>query len=194
MIFFDFKLTERSAYLREVLTVSIFKILLTILIVVGGLITFIGYAQTSNKTKRIEHVQATYDWFNQILAEDKTKRLPITKEAIKQYFSDDAKMITNGKLSCEGIEEHYLHFFEFLKKFKSMRVNPLKSIEATQDKIWLHYTLDLESVDSKKETILVMGYMEFKDNKIALFDEVIAHQTKHIETQFIQPKGNIAKQ
>lgn len=99
----------------------------------------------------------------------------VSKAEVSQYFSKNARMVTNGKLVCNGIDEHVQHFIEFQEKFLSMRAMPFKEIEAKNDKVWLQYSINIEHLDGHVENIQVMGYMRLKKGKIMHFEELIVH-------------------
>lgn len=127
-------------------------------------------------TDEITHVINTFQWFNQQVTENRDARIKLTLEDVGRYFSENAVMITNGKIVCQGLEEHYQHFVEFQQKFKSMQTAmPFKVIESNNNKVWLHYTIDTVDNTGKKDAILVMGYMQLAQGKIDRFEELIVH-------------------
>lgn len=133
------------------------------------------YVNKETQMQNIEHVKQAYQWFATHSPKAPHEKTKFTKEDVAKYFTEDAKMVTNGKLVCEGIEEHFDHFIELQDHVISMQPSEFNSIEANGDKVWLHYTIDVEKRDHSKETILVMGYMTLKDGKISHFEEVIFH-------------------
>lgn len=144
-----------------------------IFIIVGAVMLFNPaiYAITSE----FRVVNDTYNWFNKIATEE---RIPFSKEDVAKYFSNGAKMITNNKLVCEGIQEHYDHFVELNKHFKSLQVN-IDSIDWQKegDRIYLHYLINAKDLNNQTSKIYVMGYMVVENEKIVLFNEII-HQEK----------------
>lgn len=126
------------------------------------------------ESQNVSQVQKTFAWFNQqIQKEVKVKK--VSKAEVSQYFAEDARMVTNGKLVCKGIDEHTEHFVEFQEKFASMRSTPFKQIEAKGDKVWLQYSINIEHRDGRVEDIQIMGYMRLKEGKITHFEELVVH-------------------
>lgn len=112
-----------------------------------------------------------FKWFNQISNE---KRAPYSISDVAKHFSDDAKMITNNKLVCKGINEHYDHFVELNNHYQWLQAD-IDSIDLrkSDDRIYLHYTINAKDLNDQTSKIHVMGYMVVKNNKIALFNEII---------------------
>lgn len=113
----------------------------------------------------------TFKWFNQISSE---KRSPYDMNDVAKHFSEDAKMITNNKLVCKGIKEHYDHFIELNDHYQSLQVD-IESIDLRKagDRIYLHYVINAKDLNHQTSKIHVMGYMVVKNEKIALFNEII---------------------
>ncbi|MBS0289351.1 MAG: hypothetical protein JSS07_04860 [Proteobacteria bacterium] len=133
-------------------------------------LTFVCHAKEVSSDIKV--VLDTYRWFNQIASE---KRESFTQEAVAKHFSQDAKMITNDKLVCTGIKEHYDHFIELNDHYAFLHVD-VDKIDARQcgDRVYLHYTLEGKNAKNEPVKILVMGYMIVKNNRVAYFNEVIA--------------------
>lgn len=87
-------------------------------------------------------------------------------------------MITNNKLVCEGIQEHYDHFIELNKHYKLMQVD-IDSIDwrKSGDRIYLNYLINAKDFNNQTSKIYIMGYMVVKNEKIVLFNEIV-HQEK----------------
>lgn len=126
------------------------------------------------EAQNVAHVERTFEWFNQQVRNE-TNVKKVLKAEVAEYFAEDARMVTNGKLICDGIDEHTEHFVEFQEKFASMYAMPFKQIEAKDDKVWLHYSINIEHRDSRVEAIQIMGYMQLKEGKIAHFEELVVH-------------------
>lgn len=126
------------------------------------------------EAQNVAHVERTFQWFNQqIQKEGKVKK--VSNAEVAQYFAEDARMVTNGKLICAGVDEHTTHFVEFQEKFASMHSTPFKQIEAKGDKVWLQYSINIEHRDGRVEDVQIMGYMQLKEGKIAHFEELVVH-------------------
>ena len=142
------------------------------LLIIGGAVMLLNtpiYAKTSE----FQVVKDTYKWFNKIANE---QRMPFSKEDVAKYFSNDAKMITNNKLVCEGVQQHYEHFVELNKHYKLMQID-IDSIDWQKagDRIYLNYLIYAKDTNDQTSKIYVMGYMVVKNGKIILFNEII-HQ------------------
>lgn len=114
----------------------------------------------------------TFAWFNQI---SDVKREPFDHNSIAAHFSPDAKMITNNKVACQGIAEHFEHFVEINKHFESMYVD-LNNIEMHShgDRVYLDYIIHAVNEKHQAQKLHIMGYMVVKDKRITLFKEVAA--------------------
>lgn len=119
----------------------------------------------------IQVIMDTYKWFNQISGDNK---IPISAKEDAEHFSGDAKMITNGKLVCEGIAAHLAHFHELNTHFSSMQIN-LDELDWRQadDRIYLTYTIAAKNHQQQPIKIYVMGYMTIKNQRITLFNEIV---------------------
>lgn len=142
------------------------------LLMVGAFIGLTTHAQ-SYKDANTQAVYQTYEWFNNISKAPKTY---LTRENVAKHFTKDAQMITNNKVICTGVDEHYDHFVELMEHFDEIYV-PIDEIMAIShgDMVFLDYALHGKQKDGSNEIIHVMGYMVVKDGKIALFKEVIHH-------------------
>lgn len=112
-----------------------------------------------------------FKWFNHISSEN---RPPFSKSDVAKHFSEDAKMITNNKLVCEGVKEHYDHFVELNNHYQSLQAD-VDSIDMRKagDRIYLHYVINAKDLNNQKSKIHVMGYMVVKNERIILFNEII---------------------
>ncbi len=128
-------------------------------------------------------VLKTFAWFNQHSTSG--SKLVLSKKMIADYFNDDAVMVTNGKLACKGIDEHFTHFVEFQDKLKSMKTGEFFNVSAKGDNVYLHYTLNVEKLNGDKDLIHVAGYMTLKNDKISAFHEVI-HHDKQEDLDFLE--------
>jgi len=131
---------------------------------------------TASKQEQANTAQVlkTFAWFNQ--HSTPRSKLVLSKKMIAEYFNEDAVMVTNGKVACKGIEEHFTHFVEFQDKLKSMKTGEFFNVSAKGDKVYLHYTLHVEKLTGDKDLVHVAGYMTLKNNKISAFNEVIHHE------------------
>tara|TARA_R110002110_G_scaffold415809_1_gene656473 strand:+ start:9106 stop:9582 length:477 start_codon:yes stop_codon:yes gene_type:complete len=118
-------------------------------------------------------VLKTFAWFNQHTTPD--SQLVLSKDMVAEYFTKDAKMITNGQLVCSGIDEHLIHFREFQEKLYSMQIGEFIHVAAKEDKVYLRYTINIEKAKNQKDTVHVAGYMTLQNGKISEFNEVIHH-------------------
>lgn len=140
------------------------------------LCAWIGLVQISHALSSEEKtVLDAFAWFNQI---SDYKRLPFNQEDIAAHFSNEAKMITNNKLVCEGIVQHFEHFLEINRHYESMQVD-IKNIEMHKkgNRIYLDYTINAVNDKHQAQKIHIMGYMVVKNNRITLFKEVVATET-----------------
>lgn len=148
--------------------------LCALLLLVMGLSRAKDNNMSLQEAQNVAHVERAFQWFNQQMQkEGKLKR--VSTAEVAQYFAEDARMVTNGKLICAGVDEHTAHFVEFQEKFASMHSRPFKQIEAKDDKVWLQYSINIEHRDGHVEDVQIMGYMQLKEGKISHFEELVVH-------------------
>lgn len=95
-----------------------------------------------------------------------------TAESFGQYFTDDAVMQINGKVSAKGLDDLASHFREIQKKTQKVRINlPFREAFSSPDgtKIYTYHTIDAQQ-DGKPSQEMVMGYAELRDGKISLIN------------------------
>lgn len=116
----------------------------------------------------------TFMWFNRISSEQRTT---FSENDIAKFFDKDAQMITNGKLVCQGIKEHFDHFVELNDHYKFLHADVSKmDIQKSGNRFYLHYLIQGKDNEGNTVIVHVMGYMVLKNQKIVLFNEVISKQ------------------
>jgi len=119
-----------------------------------------------------EVILDTFKWFNEISSK---KRQGFSQEDVAKHFANDAKMLTNDKLVCTGINAHYDHFIELNRHYAFLRANVENmDIHQSGDRYYLHYTIEGESTQAKPVKMHIMGYMVVHDHRITLFNEIVA--------------------
>ncbi len=126
-------------------------------------------------SKEEKTILETFAWFNQI---SDVKRAAFNQDDIAAHFAKDAKMITNNKIACQGIAQHFEHFITLNQHFESMHVE-LNNIDMHQqgDRVYLDYSIDVVNDKHQAQKIHVMGYMVVKNQRITLFKEVAVFET-----------------
>ena len=94
----------------------------------------------------IDTVIRTFEWFNEFMADPDHV---ITAAEVERHFTPDAKMVANGRVTCEGINGHVEHFKELQTKLKSARVQlPLVESITNSDEAAAYYKIDVVSADN----------------------------------------------
>lgn len=116
-------------------------------------------------------VISAFKWFNEIAS---AKRKAFTPQDVALHFSNDAQMITNDELVCQGVKAHYDHFVSLNQHYAALHVNidALKMVKS-DDKIHLDYTIDGVNLADQNIKFQITGTMQVKDNRIVLFNETV---------------------
>jgi hypothetical protein len=121
----------------------------------------------------IDTVIRTFEWFNEFMADPDHV---ITAEEVERHFTPDARMIANGRVTCEGIEGHFEHFKELQAKLKSARVQlPLVESITNSDEAAAYYKIDMVAAANDAGGIVHDSALwRIRDGKIALMVESFA--------------------
>jgi len=112
-----------------------------------------------------------YSWFNSLQG----RTAPVTAEEVRQMWTDDCQMITNGQVKCTGIPAFVKHFNEIRDKLKAWKVALPMSIRVEQNNtVGVSYHIDVVMKDGAPGKVLICAFFELRGGKAAKMTE-IAH-------------------
>jgi len=115
--------------------------------------------------------EVLYAWFNSL--EGRTE--PVTEKEVRQMWTEDCQMITNGQVKCAGVPAFVKHFNEIRDKLKSWKVCLPMSIRVEEgNTVGVHYHIDVVMKDGSPGRVLICAFFEFREGKAAKMTE-IAH-------------------
>jgi SnoaL-like domain len=117
--------------------------------------------------------ESLYRWFNSLEGRSE----PVTEKEIRQMWTDDCQMITNGQLKCTGIPAFVRHFNEIRDKLKSWKVRlPMTIRVQEKNTVGVYYHIDLVTSGGSAGHVLVCAFFELRDGKAARMTEVAYHE------------------
>lgn len=125
-------------------------------------------AQVFNHVADNDVLTNMFRWWNDAY----TKADGFTAQSFGQYFTDDAVMQINGKVSAKGLDDLAAHFRQIQHKTQKVKINlPFRAAFTSPDgsKIYTYHTIDAQA-DGKPSQEMVSGYAEIRDGKIALIN------------------------
>src|SRR5882757_2688199 len=123
----------------------------------------------STETENIAVLKRSYEWANKAM--DGSGH-PVTRAQVERFFAADAKMATNDKVKCTGIDAHVEHFTEIQKKTREVVFHPFETIVAQGDRVGVYFKIDVLYSDGRNAKIIVCGVFQLRDRKIVNFTEV----------------------
>lgn len=142
------------------------------------------HEQPANQTQAAAPAGAGAQAFNQVVDGDVLTRMfrwwndaytkpdGFTAQSFGQYFTSDAVMQINGKVSAKGLDDLAAHFRMIQRRTQKVKINlPFRAAFSSPDgsKIYTYHTIDAEE-NGKPAKEMVMGYAEIRDGKIALIN------------------------
>jgi hypothetical protein len=113
--------------------------------------------------------ERSYEWFNSLLGRTE----PVTPDELREMWSDDCVMITNGQVKCAGIAAFVKHFNEIRSKLKSWQVALPLAIRVEQgNTVGAYYHVDIVSADGSTGRVLVTAFFDIVDGKASKMTEV----------------------
>lgn len=114
-------------------------------------------------------VHNLFTWFNGAIVDGHK----ITADDVRRFFTEDAIMIANNRVKCQGIDAHLKHFDDLTSKMLSTEIQPFDLIVQDDGKAAGYYRINFHAADGTKGTIFDLAIWEFREGKIARMTEVI---------------------
>ncbi len=122
-----------------------------------------------------------YGWFGQLC----TGEVSNSDEEVARFWTDDARMITNGMVESAGIAELKEHFDKFPAKYSGIRVHePYHRYLEVGDTVVIEYEITGETkagedalvfgAEDGRQHIRVIAIFTMRDGRIAEMREVAA--------------------
>ena len=112
-----------------------------------------------------------YTWFNSLDG----RTAPVTAEEVREMWTDDCQMMTNGQVKCTGIPAFVKHFNEIRDKLKTWKVALPMAIRVEQNStVGVFYHIDVVMKDGAPGRVLVCAFFELRGGKAVKMTE-IAH-------------------
>jgi hypothetical protein len=130
-----------------------------------------------NKTPMPERA---YEWFNSLLGRTE----PVTPEELREMWTEDCLMITNGQVKCTGIAAFVKHFNEIRSKLKSWQVALPLTIRVEQgNTVAVYYHIDIVSADGSAGRALVTAFFNIVDGKATRMTEIAHFEGMHLKLE-----------
>lgn len=119
-----------------------------------------------------------YEWFNSLLG----RAEPVTEKELKEMWTEDCAMITNGQLKCAGVPALAAHFNELREKLRRWKVElPLAIRVAQGTSVAVYYHIDIEKRDGSAARVHVAAFFELRGAKAVTMKEVAHFEGTHLE-------------
>ena len=130
-------------------------------------------AAVSTAASRERVPECLYVWFNSLQGRGE----PVTEAEVRQMWTEDCQMITNGQIKCTGIPGFVKHFNEIRDKLKSFKVNLPVSIRVEENNtVGVYYHIDIVMKDGTPGRVLVCAFFEVRGGKAAKMTEIAYHE------------------
>jgi SnoaL-like domain len=110
-----------------------------------------------------------YHWFNSLDG----RSVPVTAEEVREMWTDDCQMITNGQVKCSGIPAFVKHFNEIRNKLQTWKVALPLAIRVEQNNtVGVSYHIDVVMKDGAPGRVLICAFFELRGGKAVKMTEV----------------------
>ena len=130
-------------------------------------------APVSTAATRERMPESIYAWFNSLQGRAEA----VTEKEVRQMWTEDCQMITNGQVKCAGVPAFVKHFNEIRDKLKSWQVSLPMSIRVQESNtVGVYYHIDIVMQDGSPGRMLVCAFFEFRDGKAVKMTEIAHHE------------------
>lgn len=134
----------------------------------------------NEETGPIRIVRELFDWYNEAITRGGGT---VTRDDVRRFFTDDAVMITNETVKCQGIEGHFRHFEDIARKMDALEVGPFRLMVQDSERAAAYYHIRFKDKEGKTGTVLDTAFWEFRDGKIARMVEVVDFVGPRVELE-----------
>jgi hypothetical protein len=108
-----------------------------------------------------------FSWFNTLADPSNDVRIA----QVEQFFTEDARMSTNGVIKCQGTDAFLRHFIEIRDKLEHFEVRPIRHSLADAEHVAAVYDIAFETRDGAVGTICANVLWTVRNNRVADLEE-----------------------
>lgn len=110
-----------------------------------------------------------FDWFESLPGGG----VVVDRASVGKFWTDDARMVTNEKVMCDGIDDLVHHFEQFPSRFAEVTIQrPYLEFVESGDKVAAEYLIEGTSHEHEIGTFHIMAIFTVRDGRIAQMREI----------------------